>query len=364
MKKLLILLSLVFALVGCSASGKEVSNTEVKRDVEQVVKEEVHLPVNKSEWKETLKKSKWYKDVTLDCNIEFEKFIDFDGDGVLEYIVGATTKKSAHIDIGSYDVHKQEWSTLKSDTREFGVYIEPRFIGILNNGNGKEIAVITIFNAGASGHSEEMKILKVSETQAEKAIIDGYTTISNGNSLNSYTVDSKVNSLTISNDNLKTEYILDNNYLISDDGYKRRLYEGVPFTSNEELITLLDNSFFNSGIKFGDTPEIAKDKDPNYKSEGYNAGGLTVQYDDYCYFYTEYEPNINTIMLFNLNNLIVSDLEKVIKQKLKINSDFIEMDNKTINHFNFVFENYHYYGEVSFTEKEPTVTSLSVINNQ
>lgn len=356
------LLFVVAFLFACSA--EETEETAAKKD--PIIKEEEEIiPTSEEEWRLTLADSDWYGEIKEANEILFERFLDFNGDGIQELIVGTNSSESqvAMLHIGEYKLETKEWSNLHTESYDYFTYMEPRLYGVLDNGRGTQVAAISIFEAGASAAHEEFRILKNRESHTQSRIIDGFTYESSSSLPNLYSVDEETQKIIINGEYTSETYTLTNNILTTEEGYKKRLYTGAPITTNKEFIRLLDNSYFESGTYFGDGSEIAKLNDTNLIGEGSVEGGYGLQFEDYEVYYGKDDMIINTIELNGFDHLLISEIEKVIGEKIKKESFYSELDGETKNVGEFMFDGYQYHAELTSVSEDAVVNSLIIYND-
>lgn len=361
MKKITLMTMLLSLLLfACSEEDKEMVVTD-DNITELIEEDEGEMPSSLDEWKSTLDNDEWYKKVQETGEILFERFLDFKGDGTNEVIIGTISSENneAFILIGEYI--NNEWSTLYKESHSDTTYVEPHLLGILDNGDGTEVAAISLFRAGGSAGSEEFRILRYSESSSKKNIITGFHHVMTIHSPETYMVDEAEQKITINEEFEAINYKLIDNVLVNEHGYGKRLYTGMPITTNQNLIDLLDNTYFEAETYFGDSAVDAEMNDDNLVHKDAHEGGYTSQFKDYAVLYGYDDPTINDIVLFGFDNLLVSELEDVIDQELEIETFFSFYTDTEVTYANFLFDGYSYHAEI--TSGEHDVIDRLIISN-
>lgn len=371
LKKIIILATLLSLLLfACSEEPNHIAEEDKEKavtdhhlieEIEDTKEDEKELPSSLEEWQSTLDNSEWYKEVQVTGEILFERFLDFKGDGLQEVIIGTRSAETneAFIKIGEYI--NSEWSTLYEESHNDLPYVEPHLLGVLDNGDGTEVIAISIFSAGASAVSEEFRILKYRNSSSQERIVTGFHHIMAVHSPETYLVDEEEQKITINEEFGAVNYTLVDNILVNEDGYGKRLYTGKPFTTNQKFIDLLDNTYFDSGTFFGDSSVDAEMNDENLIHKDAHEGGYNSQFQDYAVMYGYFDPTIDYIVLFGFDNLLVSELEEVIGQKLEIESSYSAYEDAVVTYANFLFDGYRYHAEI--TRGEHNVIDKLTISN-
>lgn len=363
---LLLLVISVFILSACTQGagqepGAEAEKVEASSDIETEDNEQESIPLTAEEIQDTVKDSEWYKEAIGDREILFEEFIDFDGDGMKEYIVGTNSVDDGdtRLDIGKFSKQTKGWENLRSELHDTGVYTEPKFYGILDNGNGEEVAVISIMFAGGSGLYEDMRIL-ASQKEDDQLVISSIFEDRNveGMAPHEYSVDEVSNAFTISTEVDETNYILEENKLIKEDGEVTHLVFDETEMIEEKLVELLDNSFYETEVGIGYNIEAAKSMNADWVEESEVEGGLAVIYEDYALIHGYFDSEISTVALFDFNDLAIQDIEAVLGEEIELSSYYNEMEAREIVSAEFVFERVRYTLELSSVEEGALVEMI------
>lgn len=263
--------------------------------------------------------------------------------------------------IGEYEIEHNQWSTLYEESHSDMTYIEPRLYGILDNGDGTKVAAISFFRAGGSAGSEEFHILRYRESSTEQKIISGFHHTMTIHSPETYTVNEEEKQITINEEYGAVNYKLEDNLLMSEDGFGIRLYTGEPITTNQRFIDLLDNNYFKAGTFFGDSSFDAEANDENLIHKDAHEGGYNSQFEDYAVLYGYDDPIIDTIILYGFDDLLVGDLETVMNQQIEVKTIYNSNEDRDETYANFTFDGYRYHAE--FSSSEHGVIESLVISN-
>ncbi|MEK5233257.1 hypothetical protein MHB42_16155 [Lysinibacillus sp. FSL K6-0232] len=352
MKKISIpFLFLSFLLIACQ---DQQVNEPSSADSSKVTQEE-DLSLSTEEWQQLALDSTWYRNSNIPSEDTYYKMVDFEGDQVPEIFIGYSGTNYGYI-IGKFNKDNKSWSLWAAQQYETPIHGEVRFKDILKNNNDQELPLITIFSAGASNYTEVLHLLKVSD-DGDK-IISGqtYSLSMNRNLI----VDTSTNSFTIQEENYLEHYELQDNAIISEYGTVK-LNSGLPIIQNEKLLALLNNSFFKTGIIFGDSYSTAKIKAGTPVNEDYYEGGFCSFYDDYFFCLAEDEIPPSHFYLSKFKNVTRENLEKAINQTIQILSYERYGDPDDIVYFGeFEFEDVYYYAEFSNDQNNAALLNLSL----
>ena len=347
---LLFLSSLLFA---CEANTNETEPPPGNN--KDSVEEKVEDTIPVEGWEQHALKSEWYQNLVIPSEDSNTEMIDFEGDEIPEIFIGYSGLNYGYI-IGKYNSKSKAWEQWTTERYETTTHGAINFYNTLMGADKKEIALITIFSAGASDSLEIVHLLKVTE--------DGNRIIS-GKSYRLYddsklTVDTATNSFTIQSEN-HSEYFTIRDNVVSSNDRTSKLYTGLPILQNEELKKLLNHDFFTTNITFGDTYSIAQEKAGQPNQEDYYEGGFCSFYDNYFFCLAEEGVPMDYYYLDNFTNVSKPALEKTINQSITISSyERYENPEDVVYYANFKVDNIYFRAEFNNDQPNAELTELTL----
>lgn len=316
---------------------------------------------------EALLDDAWYQELIADAEPNFTEFVDFDGDGLEEVLIGfSSLEGNPGIYIGSYLPEEERWETLHYEEFDpISIMTDPVFEGTLTNEDETNMVVISVFTAGASSATEEIHILRMNEDQQ---IITAFSHENTRYMNGAYELKEDEKQLVVMNEHgIDYTLSLKGDFFTSEQGHEYRLFSGNPISKDEEWIALLNNSLFKYDIRLGDTIHEAKEKNPHITAEGPVEGGYKILFDDYAVYqdYFAYEADrptvIDLITLYNLSAITLADIEKTLNIDIAYETfPSFYADNEISHVFEFEYEGYRYSGELEEPSKTSPIIEMSI----